>query len=117
MYIYFVDDIQDDITNNDDYKKIKENFDKLEFDKKEFTTERVCMPNPMNIFHTACLVADKLRDDVNHSRFLHHLDKLVKTEKIELSETEKSILQKLEDLSHKIDSEDILETHTDEIKL
>jgi len=117
MYIYFVDDIQDDITNNDDYKKIKENFDKLEFDKKEFTTERVCMPNPMNIFHTACLVADKLHDDVNHSRFLHHLDKLVKTEKIELSETEKSILQKLEDLSHKIDSEDILETRTDEIKL
>jgi len=109
--------MQEDVTNNDDYKIIKENFDRLVFEKKEFAIERVCMPNPMDIFRTACLVADKLCDDVNRSRFLHHLNKLVKTEKIELLETEKNILQKLENLSHKIDSEDILKTCTDEIKL
>ncbi|EZA61582.1 Gem-associated protein [Ooceraea biroi] len=94
-------DMQNDIINDDDYKKVRNDLDKLQLDKKKFTEERVRMPNPMNVFHTACLVADKLRDDVNHLRFLCYLDKLVKAREIKLSEIEENILKKSEDLSHK----------------
>ena len=67
--------LDDDVEKSDDYKKIKEEVEKLKLDENKFREERVCMPNPKVIFDKACSLANKLSDDNDRFRLLHSLDK------------------------------------------
>lgn len=115
---FFSAGMPDDETdvNND---KDKDNLDKIK--KKtlidEIERERICIPNPMDVFHTACLVANKLREDNNRYHLICYLDKLANAEEIKLSEIEENALKKLEELSPKsckIDA-DVVQGCSDEV--
>lgn len=94
--------LDDDVEKNDDYKKIKEEVEKLKLDENKFREERVCMPNPKVIFDKACSLANKLSDDNDRFRLLHSLDKLVTLKEIK-SELKESPSEKLENVSQKMD--------------
>lgn len=77
--------MKDDIENNDDYKNIEEEAEKLKLDINKFNEERIYIPNPKVVFQKAYLVASKMSDSnkLQLLQFLGKLIKLVKTVEIE----------------------------------
>ncbi|KAL6431847.1 hypothetical protein ACFW04_007362 [Cataglyphis niger] len=95
--------LDDDVENDDACKRIKEEIEKLKLDENKFREERVCMPNPKIVFNKACLLANKLSNDVNRFLLLDSLNKLVKIKEIKLPELEENPTKKLENVAQKID--------------
>lgn len=78
--MYFAVDMKDDI-ENDDYKNIKEEAEKLKLDVNKFNEERIYIPDPNIVFQKVYLVASKLSNS-NRIQFFPFLNKFVEQVKI-----------------------------------
>lgn len=79
--------MKNEIENGDDYRNIEEEAEKLKLDINKFNEERVCIPNPNNVFHKTCLIVNKLKDS-NQIHLLQFLEKVSKDIKaFEIKET------------------------------
>lgn len=87
--------MKNEIENGDDYRNIEEEAEKLKLDINKFNEERVCIPNPNDVFHKTCSIVKKLKDS-NKFYLLQFLKKVSEeTKTFEIEE----ILPNLENLN------------------